>query len=682
MRALFARVRAISPATVWFPALAVIVAGPLLAFSGYLMLLDYPAGPEFPKFSWFPLPSSGDIGNSTPLLAIERFLRWVHVYLPDKVLLVAPIVLGGIGIYRFTRRHLEVGPWAGLFGGTLYVINPFVLDRYLAGHVHFLLGYGLLPWALVPVARAIDDQSVRRVVPLALWLFVLGIVDLHIMGIYGLLVLVAIAFAKTASVRRIGMAAGTVGLALLLSAFWVLPAIFTTPGQGIGAADLEVYATRPRGYSVLPTLLSMYGFWRDEFVGPAQRIPALYLLLVPILGVVTLGLATLVAPGWLRRFAGALGVSALLALVLAAGISFPPTAGTFRWLFDHVPLLGVYREPQKLLAGVVLAYGMFAAIGLGNVVVRWKSSRVPPALIGAVLLASALTYTYPLLWGFGGQVHLSRYPDSWIQAKQFIEERGPGNVLVFPWHQYAVWTFSDGRIVANPAASFFRRSVLIDKEAGFSSVPLQSPDPFLLYVRQIVQNASRVDWLGHLIGPLDVRYVILLHEVDDWNYQFLDAQTDLRPLLRSAGLEVFENSAWRGGSLEVEGRTRIAGTAELLGSDDERLATQALVESPPLTAASNSAFLSFGRLLPGWERVDATEGGRYLLTPNRCSDGWRLGNAAARCHLGATAAFEAPEGARELWRPLTGANLLAYAVTGLTLSFIGAYLWRDRLRSN
>lgn len=228
------------PAWLWFLGLGLIVAGPLLG-SGYLMLLDFPSGPNMPAVPVFPLPSSGDLGNGLPLLAVHALLREVHSLVPDKLLLLAPIVLGGVGVYRFARTHLGVGALPALFGATLFVINPFVRDRYLAGHLHFLLAYSLLPWGLAPIRDALGG-AVRAAAPrIALWLALLGVIDVHVAGLYALVLVIAVLFAP---IRRALLAAVAFGLAIALSAYWLLPAVFAAPGAGIGPADLAAYADR------------------------------------------------------------------------------------------------------------------------------------------------------------------------------------------------------------------------------------------------------------------------------------------------------------------------------------------------------------------------------------------------------------------------------------------------------
>jgi hypothetical protein len=670
-------------ATLWFTALALLVVGPLLG-PGYLLLLDFPSGPRLPQVELFPTPSSGEVGNATPLLGLHSLLRSVHTYLPDKVFLLAPLLAGGLGVYRFARRKLGIGALSATYGGTLFAVNPFVYDRYLSGHLHFLLGYSLLPWALEAVSDAMDNPSGRRAVPLAFWLFVLGVIDLHIAGMYALLVVLAALFSAGRARLRIGMVAGAVGLGVGFSSFWLLPALFVPPGQGIGPADLEVYASRPQGLAVLPSLTALHGFWRDEFTGAAERLPTLSVLVVPIIGLALVGAVFLLGPGSRRRLAAIMAVVVGLALLLAAGTSFPPTAGLFRWMFDHVPFFGIYREPQKFVALLVLAYAVFGAAGLHALLPRPSSGHVRRSLSGlggAVPVAVAIAYAYTMLWGFWGQVHLSRYPDDWERAELAMASRGPGRLLVLPWHLYAVWSFSDGRIVASPASSFFSGVVLSAGEAGFETVPPQSADPFKLYIQSVLNHRNEVRWFGHLTAPLGIRYVVSLREVDFWKYRFLERQDDLAPMYRGKSLVLFENLDWREAPVGLELGDDVEGVSTLFGSGKEREVTDRLHESRPLRPRAGGAFPPIARALPIWRRLEPSNP-PLLLTADRCTDGWRLGRQAARCHLGAVAAFESPERPEVLWRPLAGTRILGYLVSGLTLASAAVYLLRARRPSD
>lgn len=667
-------------ALVWFAVLAVAVAGPLLG-SGYLLLLDFPSGPRFPALHAFPLPSTGELGNTFPLLFVHAVLKAIHPYLRDKVFLLAPVMLAGIGAYRFARHRLGVRFIPALYGATLFVINPFVRDRYLSGHIHFLLGLSLLPWALCTIHSALRSHPRKPAnliaLRIGLWLALLGAVNVHVAGLFGLLVLATAASAPRARLVLLGTASAA---AAALSAFWLLPAAFTFPGAAIGAGDLAVYASRPPGFRVLPSLLFLHGFWRQEFQDLSERVSPLYLFFVPVLGLTISGAGRALARREDRRFAFVLASTAALGLVLAAGTSFPPTAPAFRWLFKELPVFAAYREPQKFLALVVLAYSVFGALGLDGLL-----STLGPRLgraLAVAALAGVLAYGGGMFWGFGNEVRLSRYPAGWTRAVWAMEERGPGRLLVLPWHLYTVWSFSGGRIVANPAASFFPRDVLVAGEAGFRDLPAQSPDPFRRYVATLLGQRAKLRHFGHLLAPLGVRFLALVREADWETYRFLEDQSDLRLLFENRDISLYENVAWRGLTYELSPGNPLVSPAAVTGSAQELKVTAQLRPAPPLAPREDDWFPPLARFLPGWRSVGPDGSSAFIGTGDRCTDGWRLGKEVPLCHLGAVAAFPSSETPQELWRPLAGVRLTGFTLSALTLIAVGLAVGRYARRAH
>jgi hypothetical protein len=625
----------------WFAGLALVVAGPLLG-GGHLILLDFPAGPEFPQVSLVPLPSSGDVGNTLPLLAIYAALRELWEPLPEKLILLVPIVVGGLGLYRLARRSLGLGVPAAVYGGTLFVVNPFLHDRYQAGHVYFVLAYALLPWASAPLVRALRDPSRREALIAGLWLAGLAAISFHVAGLYALL-LVVFAAAAAASVRaRLAFVARAAGLGLVASAYWLLP-FLAAPGRPVGTGDLAAFETRPDGFQVVPTLLALYGFWRREFTRPVDEHPALYALLLPILALVVWGAVLLLRSAKDRGLGTALVGAGSLGVLLAAGTAFPPTGDAFRWLFVNVPSLGAYREPQKFLALTVVAYAILGAVGLERVLRARRPAL--PAVAAAVAFASVLLYGHALLWGLGGDIQLSRYPASWAQADREMEQRGEGRLLVLPWWLYEDWPFTDGRIVASPAPSFFSgREVLVGRDIGLG-LPQASVDPFSYYVDDVLELEGMRN-LGERVAPLGVRYVAWTEEADRDDLELLSRQRDLARIYDGGDLVLFESRAWHGDVIGLE----------------------AIVEREPYVGAVGDPKLPLVHRLPGWSTV-ATRSEPAVAVGERCNDGWLLEDAVARCHLGAIAAFDTPEEDAVLWRPIAAMQVWALAVTLAALAW-------------
>lgn len=517
-------------AALWFAGLALLVAGPLLG-GGYLLLLDFPSGPQFPQLP----PGPGELDNSLPLLAAHRMLGEIGSFLPDKVFLLAPVLVGGIGVHRLARGVLGVGAGPALYAGTLYVLNPFVLDRYLAGHLYLLLGYGILPWAVPSVLALARRPTIRAGGAVALWLAALAVVSVHVAGAYALLGGGALLLGRGRPRVRVAIGALTLTLAAVLSSYWLVPALAAQP-QELLPRDVETFASRPRGLAVVPSLAALEGFWRDEFPRATAEAPWLYVLVLPILGLAGLGTAALARRR--RRLAAGLSLMALLSILLAASTALPFTASTMGWAFAHVPGLAVYREPQKLLALAVLAFALLGAAGL-EALSRTAPGRLSPALTAAAVLAVVL-YGHAQLWGFGGKVALVSYPEAWSRAERAMAAKGEGALLLLPWRLYAVWSFSDGRIVANPAPSFFARRVITpDNEQGRTLSGTTHAVERLLY------RGARLRPLGSDLARLDVRFVALTHEADWWRYRFLVDRDELVPIFRDRSLTVFENRGWR-----------------------------------------------------------------------------------------------------------------------------------------
>jgi Alpha-(1->3)-arabinofuranosyltransferase len=629
------------------------------------VLLDFPSGPQAPNFSWFPVPSSGDLGNGSPMLALQTLLREIWEPIPDKLFLLAPIVVGGLGVYRLARTKLATPELAAFYGGTLYVINPFIYDRLVVGHLHFALAYGLLPWAASPLFDAVRTPTLSRAAVAGVWTFVLGLVSVHALGIYALLVVAVALVAHGRVLARVSFAAAWAGVALLLSAYWVLPALFVRPGRDVGNADLLEYETRPDGLAVIPTLLAMYGFWRKEFPREAQELPALYVLLIPILALAALGVVALMRSS--RRLGMALAGSALVALLLAAGTAFPLTERPFRWFVTYVPSAGAYREPQKFLAVVVLALALFGAVGISTLGRR-------QATVAVVATAAVLLYGHAMFWGLSGRVELVRYPESWARADRIMAGTGDGRLLVLPWALYARWSFSEGRIVANPAPSFFSgREVLAGDDVNLPTIPTQSSDPFSYYVDDLLSRRERVERVGHLLAPLDVRFVAWTTDADFREYRMLNRAPDMELLWEGEELTLFENRAWRGDVLGLANGSFERRSSSLFGTPRELDATRQLVRSPPPVERAGDDFPPIARPFPAWHDVASTAT-PFVSTGERCTDGWRLGDQQARCHLGAVAAFRSPESESVLWRPVEGARVAGYAIALST--FAGLFLAR------
>lgn len=158
-----------------------------------------------------------------------------------------------------------------------------------------------------------------------------------------------------------------------------------------------------------------------------------------------------------------------------------------------------------------------------------KLTRVGTMTLGMLILLVPLLYACPL-FGFHGQLTVTDYPREWYQVNDYLnQDEEDFNVLVLPWHLYMdyAWLPNRDKRLANPAHYFFDKPAICGDNIEAGGIYSQSTNPISEYVEFLLGKGKHVDNLGELLAPINVKYVILVHEVDYQSYDFLYQQQDL-----------------------------------------------------------------------------------------------------------------------------------------------------------
>ncbi len=321
-----------------------------------------------------------------------------------------------LGAYLLVRDSL--GPAAGLVAAAVYTLAPFALREVLlyGGNYPQYLAIGLYPWVLWALRRTVLCKSRD-------WFYVLLTALLYgaviLSHLFHALVLTPVAAVYAGvlwlsggrDLRRLGAAALSLGLGLLWTAFFWLPALVE---RRYTRAVEDVYV------KVSPFYLRFLS-WRELLAWPqapdARSLnPWVPFTLGPIVLLLAgLGLVALVrhqrisksanpqfskaaeqqsnkpADGRIGKTARVQGELFLCLLALSVFMTLPIS----NWVWANVPFLAVAEFPWRWLglANLSLAYLAGASI----VWVRSSSRQMALALVGtmAVLLFSSV-YLYPV----------------------------------------------------------------------------------------------------------------------------------------------------------------------------------------------------------------------------------------------------------------------------------------------
>jgi hypothetical protein len=538
-----------------YSGLALTIMAPML-LPGYIFALDMAFAPQIR------LPEQ--VTSSYPFYALLHFL---NIVIPSQILqkamLFAILVLSGAGMYSLVRWLQRGQPqtegsavaWGAYIAGALYMINPFTYSRFMVGQFAVLLGYALLPFFVMALLRLYDKPDMRRALILAGWLTGIGIVSIHTIGLAAVIVLVSSPLlvhrhrANPRVLAQIGkFGAVSLGAVLLLSAYWTLPLITGASNTaeaiaGFDRQDQQAFATV--GGDVVnrvANVLQLQGFWAEgvhSYLLPQDLLPIWFLVIIGLWILVGKGFGAMVRQG--RRFEAALfGSSAVIAVILAA-------TSLSHTLADYIPIFGGYREPQKFVGIVALAFAVFAAFGIDRLLQRkpgCSDTRLAAFTIAVLILPFALTPT--MFWAFGGQLMPKQYPKDWSAMNDTLnKDAGPGRVVFLPWHLYMSFSFTD-RVVVNPAEQFFDRPTIVSNELEYEGASPTMPDNQKSAIGRLLKDArqGKAD-LASGLARHDVKYILLSKDDDHRSYAFVAKQPGIKPVQETETLALYRNEQYR-----------------------------------------------------------------------------------------------------------------------------------------
>ena len=418
---------------------------------------------------------------------------WGGIWITQKLFLIVLFFLLFYLPYRFFPFEIDskFKYWAAIF----YAINPFVYERFLAGHWLVLLLYALLPPLIYYLIRLF--KNFKKYCPYFIfWL---------------LAAVLAFSFYFDHFIKVIKISNPE---------YWQ---VFKTASFPIGGS--------------LAKVAMLYGFWGESYPWANYFIwPKLFIILpvfALIAGLIILG----IRKAWFqnKRLTVLLLVVGFLSFVFASGIG----EGLFKnfnlWLFENIPFWRVFRDTTKWLGPLAYVYAVFGALGVsaashaffrsdgGDAEFRKaspasgvlasgqnKRSSLNQTLKKAWLVALfilPLLYTYPMLGGFARQIQPVWYPESWVEVNNILKQDKECKALFLPWHLYYSLSFNNNLVTANPAAKFFNCQIISSQDIEIGEI----------------ERTAWPDWQDKAEKIKYIIYTPDLEGADIYDYSFLNS---------------------------------------------------------------------------------------------------------------------------------------------------------------
>jgi len=633
--------------------------------------------------------SSYDIYIPTwlPVIGLLKVLSYaVPMWLLEKIVIFFMFFLTGIAAHKFVPVKKEV---ARYFAGLLYMINPFVYIRFLVGHWFLLIAYAVMPLAIITFLHLLDAPKRANIIKLVLWATVIAILSLHILLLMLLVFLVILIFQllQKNDIKYCWRVLPPVGITALIlviiNLYWILPVLTaeTTLYQSIGIEDLKIFSANDPLYGVSRSIVSLHGFWRQGYPYAWGTIPCWYLLIGVIIFLGLVGYIFNYRKKGISFLVNSVALAAIIGFVLGTGINGP--FGTVNeWLFQHIPLLKVFRDTQKFVALLVLAYVYLGALGIDQLfgALPRETLKKPIAVsLLALVLIVPIVYSHRLFNGGSAWLVPVDYPEDWYAMERYLNDDGDDfNVLSLPWHLKMdfSWLRNQDKRLTNATAAFFTKPIIHGENIEVGSIYTQSQDPVQQYVSFLLQNRGEIKNFGELLIPLNVKYILLTKEADYNRYSFLFQQDDLEVVKETAHLILLKNQHQVARIYEVDSVTYIHDWEELLALSQQEDISQRLYvidgQGERTPGSSHYHAISYTPKNPACYILDEQPTGNYLVLAESYARQWSYGNNPRLQAYGVTNAFEIEDTATQAlkYRRFYTTYLPAYCISLATLALL------------
>ncbi|MDD4409524.1 MAG: hypothetical protein PHW52_02600 [Candidatus Pacebacteria bacterium] len=507
---------------------------------GYILGLDMVFGPEMQVVSGGDAFSNGLIVNY--LIFVMSSI--IPVWIVQKIILSGILVL--IGYSAFKYLPIGENKEARMFSSLIYLANPFVYSRLLAGQWTHLMGYAFLPLFFHQLLRLRENNGLMDVLKVFGAIFLISLFSLHfcvmacmIFLVYGLYLLGVTVTEKKDNFIILLRNLFIGGISFLIAiSYWLVPALSRTSPieQRLSLNHWEIFSAGSyKGVDVLLNVLSLNGFWGERnpwakyFVWPQDTVffwVAFTLIMIFIL----IGLINGFRNKKYRELSVFFGILAILSYVFSLGVSETVFKGFNLWFYEHIPFWSGFRDSQKFSGILAYSYAVFAGLGFVAIYdyLKKTNQNYLNMFLSTVLVIPVLFGCYT--WGgLHRQFQPIQYPDSWAEAKKIIEKDTDGKVLFLPWHLYISLDFNNKLVTANPALRYFGERIIYSKSVDMPGVRNQESDKEYfaldnLIIDQWIDNDEKIKELKEKFG---VSYIIKIDDldpVDDISYGFLSSE--------------------------------------------------------------------------------------------------------------------------------------------------------------
>ncbi len=479
----------------------------------------------------------------------------------EKFLVIFTFVVPAIWWYLLFRETKN--NYAILFWIIILLFNPFLYGRFIDGQINIYLSFALFPLFLFFLKQSFDEKNIqiskniywltfnKNIFILAFISLILCLTSIHnAVFILFIWIIFSLFYFKKVWIWQILKVWFSI---ILLNLLWFVPFLFANNEekfslinqiQNFDEKHLQAFETQAWINNVYLNTLSLQWYWgeaENRFITTSSLNTKAIILFLCIFSIVLIWYYIALKDKKDKAFHYFFLLLAIVSYVLALGISHNNIFSFIsRFLYDYFPLYSGFREPHKWLIFLVIFYSYYWAywvVFLSEKVKKISLDDYAKYIIMFVVVLLPIFYTPQVLWWFSGQITITYYPKEWQEIKNILPQNikkdclykqekksfSCYSVLVFPWHSYMKFSFTN-KVVWAWIVNYFWNDILFwdnleMRDIYTSSNRIESKIiekyiwPNWIFRTEKITQENKKDFINDLKW-LGVEHIILFKEID------------------------------------------------------------------------------------------------------------------------------------------------------------------------
>jgi hypothetical protein len=296
-----------------------------------------------------------------------------------NLLLLGGIVSSGLGMFVLVR-HLTANVDAALVSAAIFTLAPYRIEHFMHLELQWTVWMPLSFWA---IHRIFEKGTLRQGVAAGVLLSLQVLSSMYYGTFLGIMVAVLVVLLALVEPREVKRAVLPLAVAAIMAA--VVTLIYARPymenARELGMRDLgdvSRFSAQPASYITAPLQNWLWGWTGSRFDGNELR------LFPGVIAVVLALFALMHRPR--RRVVWMYVAMVAVPATLSLGLNGP----VYRWMYEHLWVLGGFRAPARFAILAFCALAVLAGIGYEYLERIVSAALIRKGLLVAVLVAVGL----------------------------------------------------------------------------------------------------------------------------------------------------------------------------------------------------------------------------------------------------------------------------------------------------